>query len=88
MTIIKKPHKTIIVDVLFQDELDFAQSVCTQCKCKLGKFHSVYPLLAKGNEKILPVKHLPHLVWNSATKGYDLLTSDVEAFIMNVLSYL
>lgn len=91
MKIIKKPHEITIVDVLFKDELDFAQYICTfgrQCKCKRGKFHSVYTLLTKENEKILPAKHLLHLAWNSATKRCDLLTSDVEAFMMKVLSHL
>lgn len=64
--IIKKSHKTKIVGVLFKYGLAFAQSVCIfgrQCKCKLGKFHSVCKLLTKENEKILPEKRLPHLAF-------------------------
>lgn len=53
-----------------------------------GKSHSVYKLLTKGSEKILPARCLLHLVYNPVKKERDLLTCDAEAFIMKVLAHL
>lgn len=47
----------------------------------------LYKLLSKENEKLLPTKCLPHLVYNSAKKECNLLASDIQAFIVKVLSH-
>lgn len=52
-----------------------------------SKFHSVYKLLTKDNEEILPAQCPVHLVHKTAKKGCDLLSCDIEAFIMKVFGY-
>lgn len=57
-------------------------SVGNKVNVNFGKFHSVYKLFTKENEKILPVKSPANLVYDSAKKGCDLLICDIKGFIM------
>lgn len=79
--------KQTIVDILSKYKLDLAHLSAfslDSANVSFGKFHSVYKLLGKENEKILRVQcPAPH-VYNIAKRGCDLLTWDIETFIMKV----
>ena len=51
-------------------------------KENFGKFYSVDKLLIKESEKILSAKCSKYFVSNTIKNGHDLLTGDIEAFIM------
>lgn len=52
-----------------------------------GKFHSVYQLLNKENEKVLPTQCPAHLVYNTAKKYCDSFKWNIETFIMNMFGH-
>ena len=82
--------KQKIVDILSKYKLDFAHLSAysaDSADVNFSKFHSVYKLLTKDNENILPAKCPAQLVHKTAKKGCDLLSSDIETFIMKVLGY-
>lgn len=82
--------KQTSVDILFKYKLDLAHLSAfslDSANVSFGKFHSVYKLLNKENEKILRIQcPAPH-VYNIAKKGCDLLTWDIETFIMKVFGH-
>nr|XP_012606182.1 uncharacterized protein LOC105863530 isoform X1 [Microcebus murinus] len=82
--------KQKIVDILSKYKLDFSHLSAysaDSADVNYNKFHSVYKLLTKENEKILPAECPAHLVHKTAKKGCDLLSYDIEAFIMKALGY-
>ncbi|XP_058409245.1 uncharacterized protein LOC131412973 [Diceros bicornis minor] len=82
--------KQKIMDMLSKYKLDFAHLSAysaDSADVNFSKFHSVYKLLTKENEKILPAECPAHLVHKTAKKGCDLLSCDIEAFIMKIFGY-
>lgn len=82
--------KQKIVDILSKYKLDLAHLSAFSsgsANVNFGKFHSVYKLFNKENERILPIQCPADLVYNIAKKGCDILKCDVETFIIKVFGH-